>query len=345
MSAQVMLVTGATGFLCSVVVRALVARGDEVHALARPASDTSVLAGVDVHWHAGNLVDPASVAEVVRAVSDRARERGDRWSLIHGGALISYKTKDHDDAVAVNVEGTRRILEAARVHGVGRVLHVSSVVTVGRSEHGEVLDEAATFNLDDCGVDYVLTKRAGEELALAMAPALDIVVVNPGAIFGPIAFGERSSNTARIVRHVAQGRGPLVAPPGSVAVVGVDDTANGILLALDHGRRGERYLLVESWLRAVELLRLIARTLSRRGPLCAVPPPLWPALVGAAKLWDRIRPMELAPPQGLAMLGCHLRFDASKARHELGWSPRPFAAVLSETIESLRARGLLDVPV
>lgn len=348
MSPRIVLVTGATGFLCSAVARALAARGDEVHALAREGSDTSILDGIDVRWHAGDLVDAVSVVDAVRAVSVRAREIGTGWSLIHGGALISYATGDHDAAVAINVEGTRHVLDAARTHGVGRVVHVSSVVTVGTSEGGAVLDETAEFNLQDCGVDYVLTKRAAEDLALAMAPVLDIVVVNPGAIFGALPGGERGaqrSNTARLVRLVAQGRGPFVAPPGTVSVVGVDDTAQGAVLALDRGRRGERYLLVESWLRSLDLLRLLARELSSRGPVCAVPSIAWPALVAVARSWDRIKPMKLAPPQGLVMLGCHLRFDAAKARKELGWSPRPFIAVLRETIESLRARGLLDVAV
>ena len=53
-------------------------------------------------------------------------------------------------------------------------------------------------------------------------------------------------------------------------------------------------------------------------------------------------PLELMPPQALTMLGCDLRFDASKARAELGWRPQPFDAVLAETVAALRARGLFD---
>jgi dihydroflavonol-4-reductase len=340
-SARVVLVTGATGFLCSEVASQLVARGDEVHALARAGSNRGVVHGAGVRWHDGDLTDRAALERMARDVEARARELGRTWDLIHGAALISYKTRDRDAARAANVEGTRHVLAAAEAHGVARVVHVSSVVTVAACKGDEVLDETAQFNLHDCGVDYVTTKRAAEEIALEASKKLDLVVVNPGAIFGP---AQRKSNTARFIRRVAQGKSPLVAPPGTIGVLGVQDAATGTILALDRGRRGERYLLVESWISSLELFRRIASILDRRGPLVAIPKFLWPALVLGARAWDRVAPIDVAPPQGLVMLGRNLRFDAAKARRELGWSPRPFDEVLRGTIESLRERGLFEQP-
>jgi dihydroflavonol-4-reductase len=341
MTPRLVLVTGATGFLCSAVARRLAARGDEVHALARSGADTSVLHGTAVTWHAGDLTDRASLERAAWQMAERSFALRRPWDLVHGAALISYKSADHDAAVAVNVEGTRSLLAAARASGVARIVHVSSVVTVAACDGGATLDEAAAFNLQGCGVDYVTTKRAAEELALSLSKDLDVVVVNPGAIFGAV---ERRSNMARFIRRVAQGKSPLVAPPGTLSVLGVEDAAEGTILALDRGRRGERYLLVESSIRSVDLFRAIARALDRRGPLMTVPRFAWPALVAAVRAWDKVRPVDVAPPQGLVMLGRDLRFDARKARTELGWSPRPFAEVLAETIASLEHRGLLAAP-
>ncbi len=341
MSPRLVLVTGATGFLCSAVARRLVARGDEVHVLARASADKGVLAGAEVTWHAGDLVDRTSLERAAWALSQRAFALRRPWDLIHGAALISYKSSDTAVAQAVNVEGTRQLLSAARASGVARIVHVSSVVAVGVCERDEVLDETAAFNLADCGVDYVTTKRAAEEVALSMVKDLDIVVVNPGAIFGAV---ERKSNTARFIRRVAQGKSPLVAPPGTLSVLGVDDAAEGVVLALDRGRRGERYLLVESWMKSVDLFRSIAQRLGQRGPLMVVPRFAWPALVVGARAWDKLKPIDIAPPQGLVMLGRDLRFDAKKAREELGWKPRPFEDVLTDTIASLERRGLLVEP-
>jgi len=339
MSGDVVFVTGGTGFLCSAVCRKLAARGDEVHALARAGSDRSVLDGVAITWHEGDLTDRASLERAVWKVAGRAFALRKPWHLIHGGALISYKAQDRANSVAINVDGTRHVLEAARASGVARVVHVSSVVAVGACVGDEVLDETAEFNLQDCGVDYVTTKREAEEIALSMSKDLDLVVVNPGAIFGAV---ERRSNTARFIQRVAQGKSPLVAPPGTVGVLGVDDAADGTIGALDQGRRGERYLLVESWITSRDLFVKIAHELGQRGPRFVVPKFVWPSLVFGAKVWDKFFPIDMAPPQGLVMLGRNLRFDSSKARRELGWSPRPFDRVLKATIESLRARGLFD---
>jgi dihydroflavonol-4-reductase len=182
------------------------------------------------------------------------------------------------------------------------------------------------------------TKRAAEELVLAAANELDVVVVNPGAVYGP---AERRSNTVKFLQHLAAGKRPFAAPPGWIALVGVRDTAEGILLALERGRRGERYLLVERCVPVRELFRLMSEALGVRGVRRTIPRALWPLLVALARVVDRVRPLEIATPQGLAMIGSRLVFDARKAREELGWRPRPIEQVLRETIAVLRERGVL----
>ncbi len=352
----VVLVTGGTGFLGSAIVRRLVARGDEVHVLARASSDRSILEGLPVTWHAGDLVDDGSIRAAAEAVAARARSsapaallpqstssapaalfpQGSSIALpallVHCGALISYRTADREAQRVANVEGTRSVLAAARAHGFARVLHVSSVVAVGHGRGSEVLDERIAWNNGPLGVDYATTKHAAEQLAIAAALDLDVVVVNPGAIFGA---WQRQSNTARFLRLAAAGKGPLVAPPGSIGVLGIDDAADGCVLALERGRRGERYVLVERWLRTVELFRLVARVTGGRRPWITWPRFAWPLVVVGARVVDRIHALETTPPQALAMLGVELRFDARKAREELGWRPRPFGEVLRATVRDL----------
>jgi dihydroflavonol-4-reductase len=328
----VVLLTGGTGFLGSAIARRLAARGDEVHALARPASDRSALDGVPVRWHAGDLAEPASIYAAFGRAAARARELRAGLRVVHCGALISYRSADAQRQQQVNVEGTRHVLAAAREHGCARLLHVSSVVAVGHGGPRDVLDETIAWNNGALGCDYATTKRRAEELALEAARDLDVVVVNPGAIFGP---WERGSNTARFIRKMAAGGGPPVAPPGSLGVLGIDDAAEGCLLALDRGRRGERYVLVESWITSLDLFRRIARLTGGRAAWFALPRPVWPLVLALARVADRVRPMDLTPPQALAMLGVDLRFDARKARTELGWRPRPFDEVLRATVAGL----------
>jgi dihydroflavonol-4-reductase len=331
-SPSVVLVTGGTGFLGSAIVRRLAARGDEVHVLARPDSDRSVLDGILVAWHKGDLVNEASIHRAVRAAAARGASTGRSVHVVHCGALISYRTADRAAQVEVNVEGTRRVLEAARDARVARVVHVSSVVAVGHGRGTETLDETMDWNNGPLGVDYAATKRAAEELAVAAARDVDVVVTNPGAIFGAWAG---KSNTAKFLRLASVGQGPLIAPPGSLGVLGIDDAADGCVLALERGRRGERYVLVERWMTTADMFRLVAEVTGGRRPLATFPRFAWPLVVPIARVIDRVRPLDMTPPQALAMLGVELRFDARKARAELGWKPAPFEEVLRATVRGL----------
>lgn len=332
------LLTGATGFVGREAARELARAGAEVHAFVRADSDRTALGRHVAAWHVGDLSDVASIDAAVRLLRHRANALRRPARIVHGAALISYRTRDRALAHELNVEGTRRFLAAALRERIDRFLFVSSVVTVGHSIDGTTLDETAPFNSASLRVDYVTTKRAAEDLVLAHARELDVVVVNPGAIFGPVG---RESNTVRFLQRMASGRGPRLAPPGHLSVVGVADVARGIVSALAVGRRGERYLLVESSSSALELFQRIARELSIPPVRHSVPRGLWSALVIVASVWDRFVPMTLATPQALRMLGVKLRFDASKARRELAFDPEPFEQVLRDTIAHLRETGAL----
>ncbi len=329
------LLSGATGFLGAEIARKLAARGHAVHALARPNAERAALAGLDVHWHAGDLCDPVSIERAfasVCAVDERP------W-IVHAGALISYQSRDSALAREVNIEGTRHMLDAALRHPVGRLLHVSSVVAVGPAQRGETLDEDSAYHGDELRCDYMTTKRRAEELALEAATKLDLVVVNPGAIFGA---SERSSNTQRVVHMIERGHtGPLpvlLAPPGLQSVVGLDDCAEGCVLALDSGRRGRRYLLVESVWSHRDLIAMVAKKCGRRAPL-AIPRWIWSFAEAGSTLLDGRVKSEFFTPQTLRL--ARVRFSASgdRARRELGWRPRSFEQVIDEMLERSKLKS------
>lgn len=321
------LVTGATGFLGRAVTRSLAEAGHAVHAIARPESDRAQLAGLAVRWHEGDVTDPDSLVAAARAV-------GAGGLLVHGAAAIGYRTGDAELQRAVNLEGTRKVLDAAASAGLARAVHVSSIVAVARAVGDEAVDERSEWNAASLG-DYAVTKRAAEEEALARTD-LEVSAVCPGAIFGP----DPRANTSRFLLRLAAGRLPVVGP-GGLSVVGVEDVARGVLLALERGEAGRRYLLVERYLPLRALCRMAATELATmdrgvRVPLAA-PDWLWPAVVGVARLADRVRPLEEATPQALAMLGARWRARADRARAELGWRPQPFEEVLRATLEELLA--------
>ena len=334
------LVTGGTGFVGSAVVRGLLERGDAVHVLARDTSRREALSGLDVVWHVGDLTDAASLDSAVGAVRRAATQRGCPARVVHSAARISYRPEDAELSHLVNVRGTENVLDACVENDISRLVFVSSVVAVGQAGNDSTeLNEDAAFNGHALGSAYVTTKRAAEELVLSRADALDVVVVNPGAVFGPAL---ESSNTTRFLARVARGRIAPPAAPGSLAVVGVDDVANGIALSLERGVRGRRYILTESNWRMRELLTFVMKRLGRSGLVLRLPRPMWRTIVATARLIDRVRPFEVASPEALKLLGEHYRFDSSRARNELGWKPRPFETVLNDTLEWMGTRELLS---
>lgn len=341
MTAEAVLVTGATGFLGASLLRRLAQEGADVHALARRGASRAGGQGLAVTWHTGDLLDPPTIDAACAAFAAAARAQGREPRAVHAAAQLGYRTGGGELARRVNVEGTRLVLAACARHGVRRVVHVSSVVAVGyAADAHSALDEDAPYNGAALQVDYVTTKRAAEDLALAAAE-LDVVVASPGAIFG---LGPVVPNSTIFLQRVAQRRvGPL-APPGSIAAVGVEDVADGIARALAHGRRGARYLLTEENLTHAELMTRAALLLGVPPPRGTAPRALWRAVCALAVPWDRVRPAQAATPQALRMLGTHFRFDSKRARLELGWSPRPFSEVLASTLEELRTRDVLRAP-
>ena len=264
-----LLVTGATGFLgrnlCPYVAR----RGYRLRALVRPTSDYAFLEalGAELAW--GDLRDAASVE---RAVS------GCR-AVIHAAAKFRF-WGDRESFFAVNVDGSRHVLEAARRAGVERFVHISTVAVVGRPpEDGVITEETPCRPLDP----YQESKLEGERLALAYHRdhGLPVVVLRPGAMYGP--WGRYGFNRLffedPLVRGLAfrlHGGRHITFP------VFVGDVARAIEAALHRGRPGEVYNLCGPCITHRQVGETIERVLGR--PVRWIPAPAW-AMVGLAKVW------------------------------------------------------------
>jgi len=328
------LLSGASGFLGSALVRELHGRGARIHATFRSGSRIEHLTAFPIQWHLAELEDATALHAAFQSAGEEARSAGRRFDAINSAALISYRRADVERSRRVNVEGTHNVLEAALHSGVQRLCHISSVVACGHATRADRrIDEEHPFNGAGLRSAYVTTKRGAEVLALAMKTPPEVVVCLPGAIFGPSPAG---SNTTRLLRRIEKGTLGPFAPPGSLSVVGVGCVARGVCLALERGRPGRRYLLCESNLRHVELFWMAASALGVRGPRRTFHPLLWRLVTGVAGLLDRLVPAQEATPEALRLLGTHFRFDASRARKELGWQPRPFSEVLEETVSWMR---------
>jgi dihydroflavonol-4-reductase len=231
---QTVLVTGATGLAGANICRLLVERGDTVRALARETADTGPLGELGVEIVTGDVTDADAVLRAARG-SDAA---------IHCAALLGGASQNLADFEAVNVCGTKNVLDAAEAVDLRRVVAVST---------GTFFDTDGGLDREDAPVTkepsqdpYTITKMAAFLDAMARAAAgRDVVSTHPGAIFGPSpvvsnALGLTSFN--RVLLSAARGRITryLKFP---VSWVFADDIARGCILALDKGVAGERYML------------------------------------------------------------------------------------------------------
>jgi len=231
---QTVLVTGATGLAGANVCKLLVERGDAVRALARQSADTGPLVELGVEVVTGDVTDPDAVLRAATG-SDAA---------IHCAALLGGASQDMADFEAVNVGGTKKVLDAAEKVDLRRVVAVST---------GTFFDTTTGLAREDAPVmknpsqdPYTVTKMAAFLDAMARAAnGRDVVSTHPGAIFGPSpvasnALGMTSFN--RVLLSAARGRiERYIKFP--VSWVFAEDIARGCLLALDKGVAGERYML------------------------------------------------------------------------------------------------------
>jgi dihydroflavonol-4-reductase len=231
---ETVFLTGATGLAGANICKLLIERGDHVRALARPSADTGPLVALGVEIVDGDITD---AADVLRAATSA-------HSAIHCAALLGGASQNLPDFEAVNVRGTKHVLDAAEVLGLRRVVAVST---------GTFFDTAGGLEREDAPVmedpssdPYTITKMAAFQDAMARAAAgHDVVTTHPGAIFGPSpvpsnALGLTSFNRVLLSALRQRITQYLTFP---VSWVFADDIARGCILALDRGVSGERYML------------------------------------------------------------------------------------------------------
>jgi dihydroflavonol-4-reductase len=311
------LVTGATGFVASHVVGALLATGVQVRGLDRRA-------GADVE---ADIRDRDALARAMRGCD----------AVFHLAAVYSYARARAPEMQAVNVEGTRAVLDAAARAGVRRVVHTSSCATCG-PVGGRAATEADAPPAWELAVPYKRTKVEAERLALAAArDGLDVVVVNPTT---PVGLGDRRPTpTGKMVADVAHGRARAYLTGAALNVVAVEDVAAGHLLAHDRGRRGERYLLGGENLSLRDVFTTVAHTAGRRPPLIGVP---WAVAYGAARAGEAAlrlvgREPTLLVADQVRLARLPMTFDDSKARSELGYASRPAREALEAAARAVVA--------
>lgn len=328
-SGDTVFVSGGSGFVGAAVIRHLVAEGFRVRALARdPASVTAP--GV----HAvisGDLRDASAVAEAMK---------GARYAF-HVAADYRLWVPDPAAMLAVNVEGTRIVMQAALAAKVERIVHTSSVATLALDKAGTPADETQAGRPETAIGIYKKSKVLGERLVEAMVrdDRLPAVIVNPSTPVGP--FDVKPTPTGRMIVEAAAGRMPAYVDTG-LNLVHVDDVACGHLAALRHGRLGERYILGGTDVLLGDILREIAELVGRKPRFVSLPvAPLVP-MAHISELVARLTGRTpMLTRDALKMARHKMFFSSAKANRELGYVARPHVEGLRDAIAWFRQAGML----
>lgn len=317
------LITGASGFVGSAVLRLLLEAGHEVRALVRPGSDRRNLADLPVTLCEGDLTDTASLRSAVAGCDYLFHVAADYRLWIPDPALM-YRT---------NVDGTRILMQQAGEAGVKKIVYTSSVATLGIKPDKTPANEDTAVTLDDMIGDYKRSKFLAEQEVhkLVRSAGLPATIVNPSTPIGPRDI--KPTPTGRIIVDCLNGRIPAYVDTG-LNIAHVDDVARGHLLALDQGQIGERYILGGEDMNLRDILAVICEIGKRRAPGIRIPHDLLLPVAWLSELWAGISGVEpLATVDGIRMSRKHMFFSSDKAATRLGYHSRPAREAIGDAIK------------
>ncbi len=303
------LVTGATGFLGTLLVRLLAERGVRVRAFARATSRTATIEALGAEVVRGSFEDAASLATATRGVV----------AVVHaaGGGIARSVAEIYDN----NTRSTRALVDAAREAGCCRFVLVSSLTARDQRSH------------------YGKSKRAAEVAALEASGSMQVVVLRPPALYGP---GEH--RMVPLFAAARRGFVPTVHPTGTLSMLHGADCAEAIARALEGDASGVFFVGEERIYGRREMAELIGRAVGRRVRVVSIPAPALRIAARASELWGRLRdrPVMFGVDKTRDVLYPHQCGDPRPAFDALGWrTERSFEAGAREALQGYVERGWL----
>ena len=330
MSSGIDVVTGASGHVGGNLVRALLARGRRVRTLVREA-EAPALDGLEVERVRADVRDPDSLRPVFKEAD----------VVYHLAALISIAGDRDGEVPAINVDGVKNVARAALACRVRRLVHCSSIHAYRIDLTERPIDETCARSDVPGGGAYDRSKARGEvELRRVIDEGLDAVVVNPTGILGPMDF--RPSRMGRVFLKL-QSRSMPALIDGGFDWVDVRDVVAGILAAGEKGRTGENYILSGAWQSVRDVGKMAESVTGVPAPRVVVPMGLARTAAPFATLFGHVTGGEpLFTTESLAALRANRAIDSSKAKRELGHSPRPTLETIRSVYEWFASAGMLS---
>ena len=314
------LLTGATGFVGGALARRLVDAGHAVRAVVRTPARAAALAASGVELHQGDVTDKASMRAPMSGVD----------GVFHVAGWYKLGLREPQTAHAVNVDGTRNVLELMQELGVPRGVYTSTLA-VNSDTHGELVDESYRFRGRHLSL-YDQTKADAHGIAETfIARGLPLTIAQPGLIYGP---GDTSSVRSTL-RNLLRGKLPMVPARTAFCWAHIDDVVAGHVLAMERGAPGRAYFLAGPVHTLAEAMALAADTAGVARPRIHASPAVMRVMAAAMSVVGRVVPL---PPDYTAeslreLAGTTYIGSNRRAREELGWHVRLLGEGWVETVQ------------
>ena len=319
------LVTGGSGFIGGALVEALTSAGRPVRALARSAASSQALRDRGAEPVTADVLDAGSLVRAAQGCS----------VVYHAAGVNAFCLADPTPMERVNVDGSANVIAAAATSGVSRVIYTSSAATIGEV-HGTVGTESSPHRGWFLS-EYERTKYQAELRVLhdAADRGVDVVCVNPSSVQGP----GRLHGTARLLLQYLNGSMKFLVDT-RVPFLDIADCTAGHLLAEQHGKPGERYLLNTGTYTTRELTGLVARTTGIERHVIWLPGQA--AMAAAVMIEAGARAARRKPPICREMVRTLLHghtYDGSRATRELGLQYTPVEETITRTVRWYSEKG------
>lgn len=314
-------VTGADGMLGSNIVRTLIGQGYEPHCLVFPGRKTGTLEGLPVQEITGKLLEPDSIAQAV----------ADCDAIIHVAASTAVWPGRNPRVMNVNLEGTRKLVQAAKKAKIKRFVHIGSANSFPEGTADRPGDESGTYENWKYKSDYMDSKYLTQQMLLEEHSKhhFPVIILNPTFMIGPYDSGPSSG---RLLLSVVQGNVPGYSH-GVKNFVHAGDVAVAAVNALKMGQLGHCYIVGNENMDYETFFRLACRVANVPFRLRYIPYPL--VLIGGlfGSVWGRVSGVTPKLSIGIArMSGMQQYYTAAKAVRELGMPQTPVEQAIRDCL-------------
>ena len=315
------LVTGGTGHLGNVLVRELLAQGQQVRILVLPGEDCRAIHNLPIQQVEGDITRPETLSQAMEGISN----------VYHMAALVSIISGQENLLKKINVQGTQNMLDAARQAHIRRFIYTSSIHALARPPKGVTINENLPFDPQNPAGAYDRSKAEASLLVQqAVREGLDAVIVCPTGVVGPYDY--RRSEMGEMILEWMSARVSLLIE-GFFDFVDVRDVARGHILACENGKSGETYILGGERIHVEKICQIVKEISQAYSPVIKIPLPLALFVTNFTQLYyDLSKTRPRFTRYSLETLISNSVISSEKARKELGYRARSLQESLQDTV-------------